>query len=64
MNLFEANTHVFIVRFWLEPRELEGVEKKGRGVIEYVPTGERQYFESIEDIPQLIARYIKRADTD
>lgn len=59
MNLFEANTQVFILRIWLEPREIEGAVQEWRGMIEHVPTGERRYFRQIEDISKLILPYLQ-----
>ena len=53
MLLFEDNTHVFIVRIWLEPREIEGAEPERRGVIEHLPTGARRY---IRDLKEIIIR--------
>lgn len=63
MDLFEANTHVFILRFWLEPREIEGAEPEWRGVIEHVQSGERRYFRNLEVMLSFVAKYFDGLDT-
>ena len=62
MDLFEEKTQVFILRFWLEPREIEGAQQFWRGMIEYVPTGERRYFHRIDEIPKIIIPFLKISD--
>jgi hypothetical protein len=59
MAQFEDNTHVFIVRLWLEPREIEGETNEWRGVIEYVPSGERRYFRDLNDIVDFARPYLE-----
>jgi hypothetical protein len=59
VELFKAKTQVFILRFWLEPREIEGTQQFWRGMIEIVPTGDRHYFTRIDEIPRLIRPYLK-----
>jgi hypothetical protein len=59
MALFEDNTQVFIVRVWLERREIEGAKVKWRGVIEHVPSGERRYLKDLDDILVFIRPYLK-----
>ena len=46
----EGKTHVFIVRLWCEPREIDGAPLEWRGVIEHVPTGRRHFFRDLDDI--------------
>lgn len=63
-DLYEINTHPFIVKVWLE----ETVEETGwatwRGYITHVPTGQRRYFEDLEDIPAFIAPYLVNLGVD
>jgi hypothetical protein len=59
MTLLEDNTQVFIVRVWLERRELEGSAPQWRGVIQQVPSGERRYFRNLDDITAFIAPYLE-----
>jgi hypothetical protein len=49
---------VFIVRIWCEPREIEGAPPLWRGVIEHMPSGERRYVQSLQEIVDLIALYL------
>ncbi len=55
MNPIEENTHVFIVRVWREQREIEGAMPTWRGMIEYVPSGERRYLKDLDEIRGFIA---------
>lgn len=62
MTIFEPVPIAFIVRFWLEQRETERVAPVWRGVVEHVPSGERHYFLQIEDLPGIMAPYLKNKD--
>ncbi len=53
---FEANSRVFIVRVWREAREIEGAKPLWRGMIELIPTGERQYLTTLDEITAFIVR--------
>ena len=59
MDLYETNTHSFIVKIWLE----ETVEETGRvmwrGYITHVPSGERRYLENLDDIAAFIIPYLE-----
>jgi hypothetical protein len=57
VDLFEENTHVFILRLWLEPREIEDVKPEWRGVIEHVKSGEHCYFRNLEVMLSFIAKH-------
>ena len=57
MKSFEDNTHAFVVRLWLEPREIEDAQPEWRGVIEHVPSGERRYLRDLDDIALFISSY-------
>ncbi len=60
MKSFEPNRHVFILRIWREPREIEGAELEWRGVIEHVPTGERRYFNELNDVVDFLRPYLQQ----
>ena len=47
-NEFEDQTHVFIVRIWSEPREIEDAEPEWRGAIELVSSTDRLYFKTFD----------------
>ncbi len=59
MAHFEDNTHVFIVRLWLEPREVEGATTEWRGVIEHVPSGEQRYFKDLHGMVDFARPYLE-----
>lgn len=46
----------FLVRLWLEPREVEGKASPLRGYIRYLQTGEEHYFSD----PEMIVEYVLR----
>jgi hypothetical protein len=64
VDLFEARTKTFILRFWREPSELSNVAVNWRGMIEHIPSGERHYFHRIEDLPKLILPYLKETESN
>lgn len=65
MTLFEDNTQVFIVRIWLERRNIEGAPVEWRGVIERITPGndrcgdEKRYVKSLDDVVAFIAPYLQ-----
>lgn len=59
MKSFEENTHAFVVRVWLEPREIDGADPEWRGVIEHVPSGERRSLKDLKEIKEFIAPYLQ-----
>jgi hypothetical protein len=52
------DTHAFIVRFWLEPREIQGEKPLWRGVIEHVPSGRKLYLKDLNEITAFIEFYL------
>ena len=58
MNSKEDNSHTFIVRFWLEPRELENAGPIWRGVVEHVASGRKLYLKNLEEVKQFIVSYL------
>jgi len=59
VDQFEGNTQSFILRIWLEHREIKPAFSHWRGVIEHVPTGKRHYFDQIDEIPGIIRFFLK-----
>ena len=49
----------FILRFWVERRELEGEAPFWRGFIEHVASGERFFIENPDQLPAFISRFLK-----
>jgi hypothetical protein len=59
MDLFEVNTHPFIIKIWLEESAQEAGQATWRGHITHVPTGERRYLRRLDDILAFIIPYMK-----
>ena len=59
MKSFEENTHSFIVRIWLEPRELKGASPEWRGEIEHVANGKRRGLKDLDEIIPFIAHFLE-----
>lgn len=58
MTANEENRHVFIVRIWLEPREVEGAAPQLRGTIEHVPSGMRRAIKALTEITDFIRAWL------
>lgn len=58
MDLFEANTHPFVIKIWLEETAEEAGRAMWRGHITHVPTGERRYLKGLDDITKFVAPYL------
>jgi hypothetical protein len=54
--------HSFVVRLWLEPREIENAAPVWRGVIEHVTTGKRLYMNNLDQIKAFIASYLAETE--
>ena len=59
MDSFEATTHPFIVKIWLEETAEEAGQAVWRGHITHVPSGERRYLQALDDICLFIAPYLE-----
>ena len=60
MKSFKENMHSFIVRVWLEPRELENVKPQLRGEIKHVESGEGRGLKDLDQITAFIATYFRK----
>jgi hypothetical protein len=60
----EDNTHVFIIRIWVEPREINGMRPECRGVLEHVPSHQRCYLNDVHDVGTLILSVLKANGID
>jgi hypothetical protein len=54
-----VKTHVFIVRIWLEPREIAGAAPEWRAVVEHVPDGKKRYIKDLDELEQFISVYLE-----
>lgn len=64
MFYFSENTHSFIVRIWLEPREIKGARAKLKGMIEHVGSEETESFCDLNTIMDFIKKYIQQCMED
>lgn len=64
MSPFQDQTEAFIVRIWVEPRELPHAPPLWRGVVEHVYSGERRYIRSLQDVVEFIAAYLVELGID
>lgn len=58
MKSFCENMHSFVLRFWLEPREIQDAEPEWRGEVVLVASGKRVYFRSLEDLKKILAFHL------
>lgn len=58
MTLFEDRTDVFILRMWLESREVASAGPEWRGVIIHVESGQRQYINAASEILGFLKPYM------
>lgn len=58
MESLEEHTNSFLVRIWLESREIEGADPEWRGRIDHVQSGERAYFRSLDRMVGFIVDHL------
>jgi hypothetical protein len=56
MQLLRHAAHVFILRIWREPRDVEDAPAIWRGRIEHVTTEESRYFSTLDEALIFIAQ--------
>ena len=59
VDIFESNTHSFIIKIWLEESVEEAGRAKWRGHITHVPSGERSYLKDLDDIIAFMVPYLE-----
>ena len=57
--LLEDNAAAYIVRVWLEHREVEGAPVAWRGSIEHVASGRIKYLTDLDEIAQFVRPYLE-----
>lgn len=55
----ENRTEAFVVRVWLERREIADAPPQWRGVVEHVTSGKRKYFIDLDTIVLFMAEYMR-----
>lgn len=59
VNQDRETSHTFIVRLWLEPREIKDAKAIWRGVVEHVASGQRQFLNDLDEIKAFIGNHLK-----
>ena len=57
--LFEDNASAFIVRVWLEHREVEAAPVEWRGSIEHVASGNIKYLTDLGEIARFVRPHLE-----
>ena len=57
--LFEDNASAFIVRVWLEQREIEAAPVEWRGSIEHVASGRIKYLTDLSEIAWFVRPHLE-----
>ena len=55
----DNHTESFVVRIWLERREIADALPEWRGVVEHVATGKRKYILNLDSIVIFMAEYMQ-----
>lgn len=58
VNMFEATTHSFVIKIWLEETREESSPAVWRGRITHVPSGERKFIKDLQEISAFISPYL------
>ncbi len=64
MNLFEDQTAAFMLRIWVERRELAGAPVEWRGLIEHVTSGQRHYTKDLTTMLHFVKQYMVELGVD
>ena len=62
MNSFKDLEHAFIIRVWLERRELKGAPSEWRGMIQHVASGKRLYIKDLNQIKPFVHSYLEKME--
>jgi len=60
MRALKEKTHTFILRVWLEPREIDGAADEWRGLVRHVGSGRQRYLNNLNQIIAFIIPYLKK----
>ena len=63
-ELFEAHTHSFVIKLWLEETADEAERSVWRGHIDHVPSGKRRYIANLEDVPLFMMPYLQEMQVE
>ena len=57
--LLEDDSAAYIVRVWIEPREIEVAPTEWRGSIEHVASGRTKYLTDLDELAQFIRPFLE-----
>ena len=60
----EFDPHSFIVKVWIEETAEEAGKATWRGHVTHVPSGERRYIDSLDDIIAFLSFYLEGMGVD
>ena len=55
--------HAFVVKLWLERREIEGAQPEWRGRIDHILSGKRIYFRDVAGIIPFIRAFLESTES-
>ena len=58
MKSIREATHAFVVRIWIEHRQMKNIPPIWRGVIERVDSGDKVYFDQLDKMNAYFAKYL------
>jgi hypothetical protein len=58
MPSFGGNTHVFVIRAWLEPREIPGAPPEWRFSVEHLGSEGRRYLRELEGVTAFLQEHL------
>lgn len=58
-QLFEDNTHSFIVRIWLEETTEQADQGTWRGCVTHLPSGEQCYIKDLDGLLDFVSTYLR-----
>ena len=58
MNPSQETSHAFIVRFWLEPQDIQGAKPEWRCAVEHVPSGRRVLVKSACEVIAFVQEFL------
>ena len=59
VNQNQDTSHTFILRFWLEKREIKNAKPIWRGVVEHVASGQCLYIQDLDEIKAFVASHLQ-----
>ena len=62
--LLEDNAAAYIVRVWLEPREVKNAHVEWRGSIQHVGSGKMKYLTDLNELAQFIRPFLDAMGVD